>query len=152
VERNVAASDADNLCLGFARQKRYPGFDQNSGYDVAQDRPNPNEAQDSGQMESGQILTFQLRRRAGTPRHAPITPDGGGAEPVDDLAAFEEEDGHIDYRHRMLMNVFAVVIVSVLITAGVWIADTIAAMQKAQDCALQGRQNCAPIDVPVTKK
>jgi hypothetical protein len=152
VERNVAASDADNLCLGFARQKRYPGFDQNSGYDVAQDRPNPNEAQESGQMESGQILTFQLRRRAGTPRHAPITPDGGGAEPVDDLAAFEEEDGNIDYRHRMLMNVFAVVIVSILITAGVWIADTIAAMQKAQDCALQGRQNCAPIEVPVTKK
>ena len=129
---------------------RYPGFDQNSGYDVAQDRPNPNEAQDSGQMKSGQILTFQLRRRAGTPRHAPITPDGD--EPVDDLAAFEEEDGHIDYRHRMLMNVFAVVIVSVLITAGVWIADTIAAMQKAQDCALQGRQNCAPIEVPVTKR
>jgi hypothetical protein len=157
VERNAAAWNADNLCLGFARQKRYPGFDQNSGYDVAQDRPNPNEAQgsgqqDSGQMESGQILTFQLRRRAGTPRHAPITPDGGDAEPVDDLAAFEEEDGHIDYRHRMLMNVFAVVIVSILITAGVWIADTIAAMQKAQDCALQGRQNCAPIEVPVTKR
>jgi hypothetical protein len=105
-------------------------------------------------MESGQILTFQLRRRAGTPspRHAPIAPDGDGAEPVDDLAAFEEEDGHIDYRHRMLMNVFAVVIVSILITAGVWIADTIAAMQKAQDCALQGRQNCAPIELPVTKK
>jgi hypothetical protein len=167
VERNAAAWNADNLCLGFARQKRYPGFDQNSGYDVAQDRPNPNGAQgsgqqgsgqqdsgqqDSGQMESGQILAFQLRRRAGTPRHAPITPDGGDAEPVDDLAAFEEEDGHIDYQHRMLMNVFAVVIVSILITAGVWIADTIAAMQKVQDCALQGRQNCAPIELPVIKK
>jgi len=25
-------------------------------------------------------------------------------------------------------------------------------MQKAQDCALQGRQNCAPIELPVTKK
>jgi hypothetical protein len=112
---------------------------------VAQDRPNPSEAQ-----ESGQILTFQLRRRVGAPRQAPIAPDG--AELDDDLAAFEEEDGHIDYRHRMLMNVIAVVIVSVLITAGVWIADTIAAMQKAQDCALQGRQNCAPIEVPVTKK
>ncbi len=104
-------------------------------------------------MESGQILTFQLRRRVGTPapRHAPIAPDGAGTEAVDDLAAFEEEDGYIDYRHRMLMNVIAVVIVSVLITAGVWIADTIAAMQKAQDCALQGRQNCAPIEVPVKK-
>ena len=64
----------------------------------------------------------------------------------------EEEDGNIDYRHRMLMNVIAVVVVSVLISAGVWIADTIAAMQKVQDCALQGRQNCAPIEVPVKKK
>jgi len=114
---------------------------------VVQDQPNPNDG-------SGQVLSFQLRRRAGTPapRHAPIAPDGAGAEPVDDLAAFEEEDGHIDYRHRMLMNVIAVVVVSMLITAGVWIADTIAAMQKAQDCALQGRQNCAPIELPVTKK
>ena len=110
---------------------------------VVQDQPNPNDG-------SGQILSFQMRRRLGMPRHAPIAPDGD--EPVDDLAAFEDEDGNIDYRHRMLMNVFAVVIVSVLISAGVWIADTIAAMQKAQDCALQGRQNCAPIEVPLTKK
>ncbi len=124
---------------------RYSGFDQNGGYDVVQDQPNPNGG-------SGQILSFQLRRRLGmpAPRHAPVTPDGD--EPVDDLAAFEEEDSHIDYRHRMVMNVIAVVIVSVLITAGVWIADTIAAMQKVQDCALQGRQNCAPIEVPVTKR
>jgi hypothetical protein len=126
---------------------RYSGFDQNGGYDVVQDQPNPNDG-------SGQILSFQLRRRLGmpTPRHAPVTPDGNDAEPVDDLAAFEEEDGNIDYRHRMLMNVIAVVIVSVLISAGVWIADTIAAMQKVQDCALQGRQNCAPIEVPLKKK
>ena len=112
---------------------------------MVQDQPNPNDG-------SGQILSFQLRRRLGmpTPRHAPVTPDDD--EPVDDLAAFEEEDGHIDYRHRMVMNVIAVVIVSVLISAGVWIADTIAAMQKTQDCALQGRQNCAPIEVPLTKR
>ena len=112
---------------------------------MVQDQPSPNDG-------SGQILSFQVRRRLGmpAPRHAPIAPDGD--DQVDDLAAFEEEDGNIDYRHRMLMNVFAVVIVSILITAGVWIADTIAAMQKVQDCALQGRQNCAPIEVPVTKK
>jgi hypothetical protein len=123
---------------------RYSGFDQNGGYVVARDQPNPSDVQGSGQ-----ILTFQLRRRVATPRQAPTAPDGD--EAVDDLAAFEEEDGHIDYRHRMLMNVIAVLIVSVLITAGVWIADTIAAMQKAQDCALQGRQNCAPIEMPVKK-
>src|SRR5580704_8493180 len=79
---------------------------------VVQDQPNPNDG-------SGQILSFQMRRRLGMPRHAPIAPDGDGAEPADDLAAFEEEDCNIDYRHRMLMNVIAVVIVSVLISAGV---------------------------------
>ena len=127
--------------------KRYSGFEQNSDYDVDQDRPNPNDG-------SGQILSFHLRHRIGLPaaRRSPITPDGDRVEPVDDLAAFEEEGGNIDYRHRMLMNVIAVVIVSILISAGVWIADTIAAMQKVQDCALQGRQNCAPIEVPVTRK
>ena len=148
-------SGAGNLSLVIAGKRAILGRDLHGDRGVTQDRSNPNEAQESGHMESehmesGQILTFRLRRRVGTPRHAPIAPDGG--EPVDDLAAFEEEDGHIDYRHRTLMNVIAVVIVSVLITAGVWIADTIAAMQKAQDCALQGRQNCAPIEVPVTKR
>ena len=112
---------------------------------MAQHQPNPNDG-------SAQILSFQLRRRLGMPGHAPTAPDGDGAGPVDDFAAFEDEDGHIDYRHRMLMNVIAVVVVSVLISAGVWIADTIAAMQKVQDCALQGRHNCAPIEVPLTKK
>jgi hypothetical protein len=175
--RNAAPRRAYNLRLEIARQTRYSRSEgrttedrgrKESGSDlsvvrrpfsvvishgdlhVAHDRPNPNEAQGSGQIEPGQILTFQLRRRVGPPRRAPIAPDG--AEPVDDLATFEDEDGHIDYRHRMLMNVIAVLIVSLLISAGVWIADTIAAMQKAQDCALQGRQNCAPIEVPVTKK
>ena len=147
MEAHAAPFRTDNLCLEIATQTRYCGFDQNGGYDVVQDQPNPNDG-------SGQILSFHLRRRIGlpAPRRSPITPDGDRAEPADDLAAFEEEDDTIDYRHRMLMNVIAVVIVSILISAGVWLADTIAAMQKIQDCALQGRQNCAPIEVPLTKK
>ena len=35
-----------------------------------------------------------------------------------------------------------------LIGAGLWLADTMAAMRKSQDCVMQGRRNCAPIDVP----
>jgi hypothetical protein len=113
---------------------------------VTHDQPDSDQGQ-----ESGQILRFQLRPPAGlhTSRNSPVMPDDGDIEPIDDLARYEEEDGHIDYRHRMLMNVIAVVIVSVLVGAGVWIADTIADMQKAQDCVMQGRQNCAPIELPV---
>jgi hypothetical protein len=111
------------------------------------DRPDPNETHGSAQ-----VLKFELRRRARPPPpplHAIIDSD---AEPLDDLARYEDEDTHIDYRHRMLMNVIAVAIVSVLVGAGVWIADTIADMEKAQDCAMQGRQNCAPIEVPPPKQ
>jgi hypothetical protein len=75
----------------------------------------------------------------------------GEAEPLDDLAQYEQEDLHINYRHRMLMNVMAVMIVSVLVGVGVWIADTIEDMEKAQDCVMQGRQNCAPIELPAQR-
>ena len=115
---------------------------------MADNRPEPNQA-----PESGQVLRFQPRRHAGpqAARDWATKPDGRETEPIDELAAFEAEDRHIDYRHRMVMNAIAVAIVALLVGAGVWIADTIAAMQKAQDCALQGRQNCAPIEVPVKK-
>jgi hypothetical protein len=110
--------------------------------------------------ETALVLKFERRRRAKPPRvPAPATmaPDreGVGAdmgdELTDDLARYEDEDAQIDYRQRMLMNVIAVAIVTVLVGAGVWIADTIAAMEKVQDCAMQGRQNCAPIEVPLKR-
>jgi hypothetical protein len=112
---------------------------------VVHDRPEPNETR-----QPGRVLDFGLRRRVERQplRQAPAPDDD---EPADDLSRYEEEDRNINYRHRMLMNVIAVLVVSLLIAAGVWIADTIAAMQKDQDCVLQGRQNCAPIEVPVKK-
>ena len=69
---------------------------------------------------------------------------------LQDLARYERdaEDEPINYRHRMFMNVIAVVIVTVLVGIGVWLADTIAQMERDQDCVLQGRQNCAPIEIP----
>jgi hypothetical protein len=115
---------------------------------VADNRPESNEA-----PESGQVLSFQPRRRAGLRpvRDSAAMPESRETEPIDELAAFEAEDRHIDYRHRMAMNAIAVAIVALLVGAGVWIADTIAAMQQTQDCVLQGRQNCAPIEVPAAK-
>jgi len=104
----------------------------------------------SAPQGSGQILQFRLRRRIPVqpPRRAV---NDGQTETLDDLAQFEEEDVHIDYRHRMLMNVMAVMIVSALVGVGVWIADTITDMEKMQDCLMQGRQNCAPIVMPEKK-
>jgi hypothetical protein len=121
------------------------------GGDVVHDPSNSNET-----PQFGQVLKFRLRRGVPPPlrRRPAMSPvPNADHDPVDDLAQYEqEEEGEINYRHRMLMNVIAVVIVSLLVGLGVWIADTIADMQRIQDCTMQGRQNCAPIDVPVPKQ
>jgi hypothetical protein len=46
----------------------------------------------------------------------------------------------------------AIIFVTILVAAGIWIADTMAEMQKQQDCVLQGRRNCAPIDVQALQR
>ena len=61
----------------------------------------------------------------------------------------ESED---DYRHRMKMNLLALVVTILLVVSGVWIAETIAEMRKIQDCFLAGGRNCAPIAVPPVQR
>ena len=51
----------------------------------------------------------------------------------------------------MLMNMIAVAIVVTLIGFGVWIADSIQVAVKQEDCLLQGRTNCAPIEMPAQR-
>lgn len=113
---------------------------------VAHDEPTVNPPRDTAR-----VLKFERRPRPGRPAlqtwPRPLLPDLPGVEPADDLAQFED-DAPVDYRHRMLMNVIAVAVVTLLVGIGVWLADTIAAMERDQDCVLQGRQNCAPIIVP----
>lgn len=96
----------------------------------------------------GQVLKFEPRQ-PGKPTLASVT-----AQPIDDdlddFARFEKEhDEPIDYRHRAIMNLIAVAILILLVGLGVWIADTIADLQREQDCLMQGRSNCAPIEMPV---
>jgi hypothetical protein len=102
--------------------------------------------------ESGQVLPF--RRRLGQALLPPaIRPADPSAEPIGDLARFEQEhEEPVDYRQRMLMNVIALAIVTLLVGTGVWITDTIAEIQKDQDCVMQGRSNCAPIETPAPKQ
>ena len=96
----------------------------------------------------GQILKFEPRR----PERRSFIADA--AQPTDDdnddFARFEHEpDEPIDYRHRMIMNLIALAILVLLVGLGVWIAHTISDLQREQDCLMQGRSNCAPIDVPI---
>ncbi|MGD0026474.1 MAG: hypothetical protein ABSC37_17940 [Xanthobacteraceae bacterium] len=115
---------------------------------MAQDRSKSNEAR-----ESAQVLRFRLRGRSGErpPPGSANEPNDRASEPPDDLAQYEQEDDNDNYRRRMLMNVIAVAVVAMLVGVGVWIADTIAEMDRDQDCVMQGRQNCAPIEIPAAE-
>jgi hypothetical protein len=114
-------------------------------------------------LHTAQVLQFRPRARtterpfSGSPSTSPtLAHESIDHENnlLDDLARYEREaeEEPINYRHRMLMNVMAVAIVTVLVGVGVWLADTIAEMERDQDCVLQGRQNCAPIEIPRTNR
>ena len=114
---------------------------------MAHNRPDSHNAH-----EFGQVLPF--RHRSGLPLLPPAShPADAATEPADDLARFEQEpDEPVDYRQRTLMNVIAFAIVTLLVGAGVWIADTIADIQNDQDCVMHGRGNCAPIEAPAPRR
>jgi len=88
--------------------------------------------------KDARVLPFRHRRSEELGGAGP-----GGREPVGGLDRYERGEDADDYRHRMLVNVAALLVVGGLIGAGVWIANTMAEMRKNQDCALQGRRNCA---------
>jgi len=101
----------------------------------------------------GQVLPF--RRPGQSPLSVrPAQPtdgatDASGDDLPDDFAQYEQdEDEIVNYRQRALMNVIALAVLAFLVSTGVWLADTIADMERDQDCMMQGRVNCAPIELP----
>lgn len=105
-----------------------------------------------GLRPSARILPFRPRESLTDHPAAKLAPsDDPESVLFDDLAQYEQDqsdgDEAINYPQRMLMNVIAVVVVTILIGLGVWLADSIAAMERNQDCLLQGRQNCAPLEI-----
>jgi len=100
--------------------------------------PSPSEPQ-------GRVLQF--RRRSGLPARKPAPPTVPDLEKYE--RAPEEPD---DFRHRMVMNGLGLVVTMVLIAGGLWIAEVMAHMRKDQDCALSGRTNCIPVEVPATER
>jgi len=59
----------------------------------------------------------------------------GGPEPP--------EEGNRTVENLVMLGFFLV-----LVAAGIWLLGTMADVRKAQDCAAQGRRNCATIEVP----
>lgn len=95
--------------------------------------------QASGEAGS-RVVPF--RRRASKTR-APVH----ALQPADALARYARGSETDDYRHRMLVNAAAFLFVLGLIGAGLWLADSMAELQRDQDCVLAGHRNCLQIDV-----
>lgn len=124
-----------------------------SASQAAQSRPDSPHA-----AAFGQVLPF--RRPGQLP--LPVLPTDLDVEPADDLAQYEQAreqdqdlqdlDEVINYRQRTLMNVIAMVVITFLVSTGVWLADTIGDMERDQDCMMQGRVNCAPLELALPRE
>jgi len=54
-----------------------------------------------------------------------------------------EDAGNRGIENAVMLGFFVV-----LVAAGIWLLGTMADIRKVQDCAAQGRRNCASVDVP----
>ena len=63
---------------------------------------------------------------------------GGGAEPEP-----PDDQGNRNLENAVILGFFVV-----LVAAGIWLLGTMADIRKVQDCAAQGRRNCATIEIP----
>src|SRR5689334_17798023 len=95
--------------------------------------------------ESGRIIRFRPRGAPPSGWRWPLQRPQPGETPVADLSKYENTTGEDDYRHRMTMNALALVVTTVLVVVGIWLAVSIADMRATQDCYLQGRRNCNPL-------
>ena len=104
-----------------------------------------------------QVLPFRPRNAAANAGHGSQWPLRAGkpaeSSPVKDLTKYEGgNDSEDNYRHRMKVNLAALLVTVALSIAGVWLAVQIAEMRKNQDCVLSGRRNCMPIDVKTLER
>ena len=98
-------------------------------------------------MSDGSPSSFESRvvplRRGPAGTRAPVA----APPPVADLAKYEASASTDDYRHRMIVNVAAFLFLAALIGGGIWLVDTMAKMQKDQNCVLSGRRGCTPVEL-----
>jgi len=53
-----------------------------------------------------------------------------------------------DERNRAVENAVMLGVFAVLVACGVWLLGSMADLRKTQDCAAQGRRNCAQLEIP----
>jgi len=67
----------------------------------------------------------------------------GMTEPKEGKPGPPEGEGNRAIENAVMLGFFGV-----LVAAGIWLLGTMADVRKVQDCAAQGRRNCATLDVP----
>src|SRR5712675_1088364 len=100
--------------------------------------------------EKGRILLFRPRipraRNDNVRRPHPLR------SPVDDLSKYEQSRETESYRHRMVNNLLAFAVLSLIVYCGIWLSNSTAQLRSEHDCVLTGRTNCAPIKVPIERR
>jgi hypothetical protein len=99
--------------------------------------------------ERGRVVLF--RPRLPRARNDNLRGREAWRSPVEDVGKYArgEQD---DYRHRMVNNILAFLVLCLIVYCGIWLADTMAQLRKDQDCVLSGRTNCSPIPIPANKR
>jgi hypothetical protein len=72
--------------------------------------------------------------------------------PTAELERFTQNNEPDDFRHRMLVNLIAFGFVTLLVISALWLANSLATMQKDQDCVLSGKRGCTPVETPVKSR
>ncbi len=95
------------------------------------------------------VIPFRPRRSSGRIHSPhPAAPPRSASEAEADTSDQDRDD----FRHRAKTNLASLAVVVVLICCGLWLADTLAQMRKAQDCVLSGRHNCTPVALPAPER
>ena len=100
--------------------------------------------------EKGRILPF--RPRAPRSWNAQLRLRDQMRSPVDDLSKYSRGPDEDNYRHRMMMNLLAFLVLALIVSCGIWLTNTMAQLRRDQECELTGRTNCAPIQVPASPR
>lgn len=74
-----------------------------------------------------------------------------GVVPFRRAAPISAPEGEDERGHGLTLAVLICFLV-VLIGGGVWLMSTLRDISRLQDCAMQGRRNCAPIEVPARER
>ena len=102
-------------------------------------------------QNEGRVIRFRPRGASRSGWRWPVQRSQPDEPPVADLSKYERGPGEDDYRHRMTMNALALVVTTLLVVAGIWLAVSIAEMRKNQDCYLQGGRNCNQLQIQKTE-